>query len=131
MVERVTARWTGAGIPGVEAKPDGSRHKNQAVNAWRSWHSSAAGTSRDAGRTATCSSRGKKFILATANPSTGFLSFSSMYEHGMATLALAEIYGMDPDPEIEEALRKAVDLIVKSQSPSGGWRYNPAPATRT
>ena len=37
------------------------------------------------------------------------------------------MYGMDPDPELEEKLRKAVDLIVKSQSPSGGWRYNPTP----
>ena len=34
---------------------------------------------------------------------------------------------MDPDPDLEDALRKAVDLIVKSQSPSGGWRYNPTP----
>jgi hypothetical protein len=34
---------------------------------------------------------------------------------------------MGPDPDLETALRKAVDLIVKSQSPSGGWRYNPSP----
>ena len=50
-----------------------------------------------------------------------------MYEHGLATLALAEMYGMDPDPDLEEKLRKAVDLIVKRQSPAGGWRYSPAP----
>ena len=37
-----------------------------------------------------------------------------MYEHGMATLALAEMYGMDPDPDLEDKLRKAVELIVKS-----------------
>ena len=36
-----------------------------------------------------------------------------MYEHGLATLGLAEMYGMDPDPELEDELRKAVDLIVK------------------
>ena len=71
--------------------------------------------------------RGKKFLLSTAKPDTGYVSFSSMYEHGMATLCLAEMYGMDPDPDLEAALRKAVDLIVKCQSPSGGWRYNPTP----
>jgi hypothetical protein len=70
--------------------------------------------------------RGKKYLLAKANL-TGFISSSSMYEHGLATLCLAEMYGMDPDPELEAKLRKAVDLIVKCQSPQGGWRYAPAP----
>ena len=37
------------------------------------------------------------------------------------------MYGMDPDPELEKTLRKAVDLITKAQSPSGGWRYQPNP----
>src|SRR5205807_1763225 len=50
-----------------------------------------------------------------------------MYEHGLATLALAEMYGMDPDPELEAKLRKAVDLIVRAQSAAGGWRYTPTP----
>ena len=50
-----------------------------------------------------------------------------MYEHGLATLCLAEMYGMDPDPELEDKLRKAVDLIIKCQSPAGGWRYSPSP----
>jgi hypothetical protein len=70
--------------------------------------------------------KGKKFILSKAQP-TGFLGFGSMYEHGLTTLALAELYGMDPDPVLEEKLRKAVELIVKCQSPMGGWRYAPAP----
>lgn len=37
---------------------------------------------------------------------------------------------MDPDPELEEKLRKAVDLIVRVQSPSGGWRYQPQPGAQ-
>jgi hypothetical protein len=37
------------------------------------------------------------------------------------------MYGMDPDPEIETKLRAAIDLIIKTQSPAGGWRYSPAP----
>jgi hypothetical protein len=70
--------------------------------------------------------RAKKYMLSKALP-TGYISSSSMYEHGLSTLALAEMYGMDSDPDLEVKLRKAVELIVKTQSPAGGWRYTPAP----
>jgi hypothetical protein len=70
--------------------------------------------------------RAKKYLLSKAQP-TGYISSSSMYEHGLSTTALAEMYGMDPDPDLEAKLRKAVDLIIKTQSPAGGWRYTPAP----
>jgi hypothetical protein len=70
--------------------------------------------------------RGKKYMLSKAQ-ATGYVSSGSMYEHGLSTLCLAEMYGMDPDPDLEDKLRKAVDLIVKTQSPAGGWRYSPAP----
>jgi hypothetical protein len=68
----------------------------------------------------------KKYMLARAQP-TGYISSGTMYEHGLATLALAEMYGMDPDSDLETKLRKAVDLIVRTQSAAGGWRYSPAP----
>jgi hypothetical protein len=72
--------------------------------------------------------RAKKFILSKA-AATGYLSVGgTMYEHGLATLALAEMYGMDPDPELEEKLRKAVDLIMRAQGPVGGWNYGPSAA---
>ncbi|MFT5407632.1 MAG: hypothetical protein ACI9NC_000337 [Verrucomicrobiales bacterium] len=52
-----------------------------------------------------------------------------MYEHGLATLALSEMWGMARDPEdddaIQKALEKAVDVILRSQNPGGGWRYQP------
>src|SRR5205085_12121413 len=75
--------------------------------------------------------KGKKYLLANAqdNPK-GYLAQlggGSMYEHGLCTLALAEMYGMDPDPELEARLRAAVSLIERTQSPKGGWRYSPAP----
>jgi hypothetical protein len=50
-----------------------------------------------------------------------------MYEHGLATLALVEMYGMDPDPELETKTRAAVDLILKCQAAQGGWNYSPVP----
>jgi hypothetical protein len=52
---------------------------------------------------------------------------SPMYGHGFATLFLAEVYGMSPRPEVKEKLQLAVRLIVQSQNPEGGWRYQPAP----
>ena len=75
--------------------------------------------------------RAKKFLLASQQPSGLFVSprgsHGPMYEHALSTLACAEMYGMDPDPELEDKLRKAVDLILKAQSPNGGWRYQPQP----
>lgn len=71
--------------------------------------------------------KGKRYLLSTLDPQTGYFKNGTMYQHGLSTLALAEMYGMDYDPKLEEGLRKAVDLIVRAQSPSGGWRYSPQP----
>lgn len=73
--------------------------------------------------------RGAKFLVAAARPD-GYLvgpSGGTMYCHGMATLALAELWGMTGDDAIRPVLIKAVDLIVRCQNPEGGWRYEPAP----
>ena len=73
--------------------------------------------------------RGMKWLLkqAKARPD-GYLG-TVMYEHGLATLALSELWGMARDPEdddaIQKALEKAVDVILRSQNPGGGWRYQP------
>ncbi len=107
--------------------PDGSWHRNNAVNALAMLAFMGRGHAPGRGPYRDVLKRGKTFLIASAKPDTGYLSFSSMYEHGIATLCLAEMYGMDPDPDLEAALRKAVDLIIKSQSASGGWRYNPSP----
>jgi len=51
----------------------------------------------------------------------------NMYNHGFATLALAEAYGMVDDKRLGKALEKAVALIVTSQKNNrlGAWRYSP------
>jgi len=72
-----------------------------------------------------------KYLLSNANEQDGLISKTGsqpMYNHGFATLALAEAYGMSHRPEIERALRKAVNLIVRCQNARGGWRYQPMPA---
>ncbi|NCF81538.1 MAG: hypothetical protein GWP74_07965 [Proteobacteria bacterium] len=52
-----------------------------------------------------------------------------MYEHGLAILALTEMWGMTGNLKDDEAIQKAikagVDLIVRSQGDGGGWRYQP------
>jgi prenyltransferase beta subunit len=55
----------------------------------------------------------------------GSSSHGPMYEHGFATLFLAEAYGMTMRRDIREKLAKAVRLIVETQNDEGGWRYQP------
>src|SRR5262245_43267150 len=74
--------------------------------------------------------KGARFLVACSRSSDGYLVGArggNMYCHGMATLALAELWGQTGDEEIRPVLKKAVDLIVRSQNPQGGWRYEPAP----
>lgn len=73
--------------------------------------------------------RGMKWLLAEAlKRPDGYLG-TVMYEHGLATLALSELWGMARDPEdddaIQRALEKAVEVILRSQNRGGGWRYQP------
>jgi hypothetical protein len=48
-----------------------------------------------------------------------------MYSHGLATIALAEAYGMTGDREVGRAAQAAVNFILNAQNADGGWRYNP------
>ncbi len=48
-----------------------------------------------------------------------------MYGHGIATIALAEIYGQTRAAGMRPRLEKAVKLIIACQNKEGGWRYRP------
>ena len=128
VVERVTAAVDRSlSYLAAKQKTDGSWHNNNAVNALALLAFMGRGHTPGHGPYRDILERGKKFLLSSTHKENGYISFGSMYEHGLATLALAEMYGMDPDPELEKTLRKAVELIIKAQSPSGGWRYQPQP----
>ena len=74
--------------------------------------------------------KGSRYLLSSAR-ADGYLVGSrggNMYCHGMATLTLAELWGMTRDEEIRPVLKKAVELIIRCQSREGGWRYNPDPS---
>lgn len=83
--------------------------------------------------------RALRNVMTAQDSSTGIIG-SSMYEHGFATLALAEAYGAIDDrdlwsgqpgkshPTIGHALELAVRAAVTSQKRNsfGGWRYSPS-----
>jgi hypothetical protein len=48
---------------------------------------------------------------------------ASVYEHAIATYALAEYYAMTRDERVAELLKKSVTHIVQGQDPNGGWQY--------
>ena len=50
-----------------------------------------------------------------------------MYEHGLAILALSEVWGQSTNPALRNTLRRAVDVTIRAQNHQGGWRYNPEP----
>src|SRR5260370_18725525 len=115
IVEKVRAA-TDKALDYMEQKQDpqtGSWSANHAINGLAtlaflsSGHMPGRGKYGDTATKPGVLTRSQKFILKSAQP-TGFISSSSkgMYEHGLATLALAEMYGMDPDPDIEDKLRK-------------------------
>lgn len=128
MTERVNAA-TAKALEYIASKqrPDGGWANNNAINGFTLLAFMGRGHTPGRGPYREVLEKGKKYLLASQQP-TGYTSFGAMYEHGMATLAMAEMYGMDPDPELEEKTRKAVDLIVKVQGALGGWNYAPTPA---
>jgi squalene cyclase len=72
-------------------------------------------------------SKGIDFLLKAARDGGGYMG-NSMYEHGLATLALSEAWGMSSRSEqIRDSLKRAVDVILRAQNPQGGWRYQPRP----
>lgn len=81
--------------------------------------------------------KGARFLMATQRESDGYIlgnGAGNMYCHGMATLTLSQLWGMTGDEnvpdslKVKNSLKKAVDLIIKAQSPDGGWRYEPFPS---
>ena len=71
-------------------------------------------------------SKALTYIRDNQNSDNGYIG-NSMYNHGFATLALAESYGVVNDPRLAASLSKAVKLILSAQerNPANAWRYTP------
>ncbi|MBX9677851.1 MAG: terpene cyclase/mutase family protein [Gemmataceae bacterium] len=73
--------------------------------------------------------KGSRFLMA-AQRDDGYIIGArggNMYCHGMATLALSELWGQTGSDDLKPVVKKAIDLIVKCQHDNGGWRYEPQP----
>ncbi len=91
-----------------------------------------AGYTQEEGQYADQVDRAVRWLIRNQQ-SNGFLGgeashYERMYCHGMATYALGEACGMlddpDSDPQLKQALAKAVRYIIAMQNPNdGGWRY--------
>ncbi len=75
--------------------------------------------------------RAKGYLLKRNKDSPTGAMGVKMYEIGLFTIAMSELWGMTKDPEdnkdIQAALERSVEIILRSQSPLGGWRYAPRP----
>ena len=75
--------------------------------------------------------KGIDYLLAKGESQQGYLGTPSnhagMYEHGLGILALSEAWGQSKNAKIRDALRRAVDVTLRSQNDAGGWRYSPQP----
>jgi prenyltransferase beta subunit len=73
-------------------------------------------------------SSGMQFLLNQIQPDGLFREVAPgkyMYSHGIATVALSEIYGQTRSPVLRQRLEQIVNVIITGQSQTGGWRYKP------
>lgn len=111
-------------------KPDGNLDHNARITAIAGMAFLAGGHTPTRGAFREASGRCLAWVLSQQDPLTGYLGTDShfgMYEHGFATLYLAEVYGMTLERKVRRSLEAAIDLIHKAQNSEGGWRYSPAP----
>ena len=88
----------------------------------------AAGNLPGEGEFGKAVSAGTQYLLDQIGPEGLFSNRNSgqyMYSHGVASIALAEIYGQTRLPAMRAKLEKIIKLIVSAQNPEGGWRYRP------
>jgi hypothetical protein len=86
----------------------------------------AAGHVPDEGEFGPKVTRGINFLL-NAQQADGYIKSgnTNMYGHGIAAIALAEVYGQGRDPRLKSKVEAAIRLIVNCQNAQGGWRYEP------
>jgi hypothetical protein len=71
--------------------------------------------------------KGLDFLLSRQDGQTGNLG-GGMYAHALATIALAEAYGLTKDRKLRKPVQLAVNYIARAQHSAGGWRYAPGQA---
>jgi hypothetical protein len=74
--------------------------------------------------------RGIEWLVGQQNGATGDLrgvkpQSNAMYDHGIASLAVVEAYGVTKDTALRPKAQAAIDFIAETQHEGGGWRYKP------
>ncbi len=121
--------WTAKVGYKLNDKVRGERHHNVGVTSIAGLAFISAGHFPSRGKYSHVVKGALDFILEHSDQNTGYISYKGtrMYEHGFATLFLAEIYGMTRSRRIRTVLKRAVRLILHAQTREGGWRYQPRP----
>lgn len=74
--------------------------------------------------------RGLQWLLSQQDRATGDMRgprpmHNAMYDHGIASLALIEAYGVTKDPDLRPRAIAAIEFMGETQHREGGWRYKP------
>ena len=76
--------------------------------------------------------RAMEWLRAQQNSETGLigedLGHAFLYDHGLATLALCDLYLMTRVPMLRTPCQKAINYVGRARNPYGAWRYD-VPAT--
>ncbi|MEM7305721.1 MAG: hypothetical protein AAF682_03575 [Planctomycetota bacterium] len=75
--------------------------------------------------------RGLAWLVGRQHPERGFEGpkrlYNFIYDHTIATVAVAEASAVCDSPRLRASLRDAVRLVERARNPYGGWRYNVPP----
>ena len=74
--------------------------------------------------------RGLEWLLSQQDRASGDMrgprpQHNAMYDHGIASLALIEAYGVTKDADLRPRAIAAIEFMTESQHAGGGWRYRP------
>ena len=84
-----------------------------------------AGYTQRAGIHATVVKKGIDYLISQQGSDGSITRY--MYNHGIATLALCEAYGMTREERLKGPAQKGLEFIVEARKPGEGWRYWPQP----
>jgi len=77
--------------------------------------------------------RALDYVISNAKPS-GLLNIADekrgMYNHGLSTFVLGQVYGMSMDERVGPLLDRTLQLIAQTQCRDGGWDYVARPQAR-
>jgi hypothetical protein len=74
------------------------------------------------------------FLVKAATQGNGkaYGTAGNLYSQGVATIAMAECYGMTKDKRLQAPTQAMLNFIMQAQDPNGGgWRYSPGQAGDT